>query len=144
MMLSILVLAATLFGHMLKFITTLPIWILVLTSCSLLGDGTNTFVKESSNKIRDKKAVLFLRQAGATVGDSYQVSIMDNNDEFDKSEVGNTFTVDTNHGETWLNSNSISFIWLRNDTLQIEYDKKLRTFVQERIVNGVYILYKAK
>jgi hypothetical protein len=129
---------------MLKLTTALLIWTLALTSCSLLGDGTNTFVKESSNKIRNKKAVLFLRQAGATVGDSYQVSIMDNSDEFDKSEVGNTFTVDTNHGETWLNSNSINFIWLRNDTLQIDYDKKLRTFIQERRVNGVSILYKAR
>ena len=117
---------------------------LTLTSCSLLGDGENTLIKESPNKRQDKKAVLFLREAGPTVGDSYQVTIADNSDKFDKNDPGNTFTVDTDHGNTWLNSKSINLTWIANDSLQIDYDKNLRTFIQQKNVSGVTIIYVAR
>ncbi len=118
--------------------------IFTFSSCSLLGDGANTLIKESSNKRHYKKAVLFLREAGATVSDSYQVTVMDYSNKFDKSQVGNTFTVDTNHGETWFDSASINFSWLSDDILLIDFDKKLRTFIQEKKVQGVTIIYKPR
>jgi hypothetical protein len=130
---------------MLKFTATIFILTFTLTSCSSLSDtGTNTLIKESSNKRHDKKAILFLKEAGATVADSYQVTVCDNDHTLDKGEVGNTFTVDTNHGETFLDTASINFTWFGNDTLQIEYDKKLRTFIQEKKSQGVTIIYKAR
>ena len=116
----------------------------ILTSCSLLGDGSDTVIKQSINERRDKKAILFLREAGATVSDSYQVTVMDYGNKFDTTEVGNTFTVDTDHGKTWLDSASINFTWRSNDTLQIDYDKKLRTFIQEKKEDGVTIIYKER
>jgi len=65
---------------MLKFTTTIFILTFTLTSCSSLNDtGTNTFIKESSNKQHDKKAILFLKEAVATVADSYQVTVCGNN-----------------------------------------------------------------
>ena len=117
-----------------------------LTSClsSPLSDGSDTIIKESSNERHDKKTILFLRQAGATVGDSYQVTVMGFNNKFDTTSVGNTFTVDTDHNKTSLDSTSINFTWLSNDTLQIDYDKLLRTFIQEQKVAGVTIIYKAR
>lgn len=130
---------------MLKFTTTIFILIFTLSSCSSLIDtGTNTLIKESSNKRDDKKAILFLKEAGATVADSYQVTVCDNDHALDKGEVGNTFTVDTDHGKTWLDSSSINFNWLSSDTLQIDYDKKLRTFIQENKVQGVTLIYRAR
>jgi hypothetical protein len=130
---------------MLKFTTTIFILTFTLTSCSSLNDtGTNTFIKESSNKQHDKKAILFLKEAVATVADSYQVTVCGNNHTLGRGEVGNTFTVDTNHGETFLDTASINFIWFGNDTLQIDYDKKLRAFIQERKVDDVTIDYKAR
>jgi len=109
-----------------------------------MSDGSDTVIKESSNKQHDKKAILFLREAGATVSDSYQVTVMDFNNKFDTTEVGNTFTVDPDHDKTWLDSTSINFTWLSNDTLQIDYDKKLRTFIQEKKVEDVTIIYKSR
>jgi hypothetical protein len=106
--------------------------------------GTNTLIKESSNKRHHKKAILFLKEAGATVTDSYQVTVCDNDHTLDKGEVGNAFTVDTDHGKTWLDSSSINFTWLSSDTLQIDYDKKLRTFIQENKVQEVTLIYKAR
>ena len=87
---------------------------------------------------------MFLKEAGATVSDSYQVTICDNDHTLDNEEVGNTFTVDTNHGETFLDTASINFTWLSNDSLQIDYDKKLRTFIQKKKVKGVTIIYNAR
>jgi hypothetical protein len=59
-------------------------------------------------------------------------------------EVGNTFTVDANHGATWLTDNSINLIWKKKDTLQIVYDKKLRTFIMESKVGNVKVIYKPR
>ena len=133
--------------HNLKLIPTIFILALTfsLTSCFSLGDdtGINTFIKETSNDRHNKKAILFLKEASLS-SDSYQVTVCDNNHKLDKGEVGNTFTVDTNYDSTFLDKKSINFIWLGNDTLQIDYDKKLRTFIQEKKVDDVTIIYKAR
>lgn len=130
---------------MIKFILTSFILAITLASCFSLADdtGLNTFVKESSNGRHDKKAILFLKEASLS-SDSYQVTVCDNNHQLEKGEVGNTFTVDTNYDSTFLDKSSINFTWIGNDTLQIDYDKKLRTFIQEKIVNDVTITYKAR
>lgn len=136
-----------LMGNSLKLIRTIFILTLTLslTSCFSLGEdtGLNTFVKESSNSRHDKKVILFLKES-ALSSDSYQVIVCDNNHKLDKGEVGNTFTVDTNHGETFLGTESINFTWFGNDTLQIAYDKKLRTFIQEKKIDDVVIIYITK
>jgi hypothetical protein len=129
---------------MLKLTKTIFITAFIFSSCIFTDTGTNTLIKESINKTQTKKAILFLKEAGATVADSYQVMMTNNNHKLDKGEVGNTFTVDTNHGDTWLNANSINFTWLNNDTLQIDYDKKLRTFIKENKVDNVTIIYKPR
>ena len=129
---------------MFKLLLTIFPLTFIWTSCSLLGDSSDSVIKESINQHHDKKAILFLREAGATVSDSYQVTVMDYGDKFDTTEVGNVFTVDTDHGKTWLDSASINFTWRSNDTMQIDFDKKLRTFIQEKKVDQVTIIYKGR
>jgi hypothetical protein len=129
---------------MLKFIITLIIC--SFASCSPINDktGTNTLIKESPNPLHNKKAILFLKEAGATVSDSYQVTIADINHLLDNNEVGNTFTVDSNPDSRLLEKTSISFTWLSDNLLQIDYDKKSRTFIQEKYIGGVRIIYYAR
>ncbi|HET9826303.1 MAG TPA: hypothetical protein VFP87_13275 [Chitinophagaceae bacterium] len=129
---------------MLKLAAIIIVLTFTSTSCLPLDRGTNTFIKQSSNKRGDKKAILFLKEAGATVPDSYQVIVCDIDHALDKSEVGNAFTVDTNHGATFLNTASINFTWIGNDTLLVDYDKNLRTFIQEKKVDEVTIIYKPR
>ncbi|MBE7174604.1 MAG: hypothetical protein INR73_28790 [Williamsia sp.] len=118
---------------------------IAFSSCLSLADGHSaTLIKESSNGRHTKKAVLFLLQGGATADNSYQVSMTNYENQFDTTQVGNTFTVDTNHGATGLDSNSIGFSWLGDDTLQIDYDKKLRTFIQQTSIDGITIVYKKR
>jgi hypothetical protein len=116
----------------------------VLNSCLLLGNGSDTLIKESANNEHSKKAVLFLRQAGTTVSDSYQVSVTNYKTEFDTLAVGNAFTVDDDHGKANLKPKSINFNWIADDTLEISYDKNLRTFIQQKTADGVVIVYKTK
>src|ERR1700743_860649 len=117
----------------------------IMSSCfSLLGDGSNILVKESANNKHSKKAVLFLREAGATVANSYQVSITNYKTEFDTVTIGNVFTVDDDHGKANLDPKAINFNWVSDDTIEISYDKDLRTFIQEKNIDGVTIIYKLK
>ena len=130
---------------MIKFQSAFLILLTILTGCfDLSGGGENTLVKECKNARGDKKAILFLKESGAMAGDSYHVSILTTNHDLNRSEIGNTFTMDTNNGKTFLDSNSINLSWLSADTLLIEYDRKLRTFLQKRYVNGTAILYQLK
>ena len=130
-----------------KIIGLLSIFTLitVISSCfSILGDGSNALIKESANNKHSKKAVLFLREAGATVANSYQVSITDYKTEFDTVAVGNVFTVDDDHGKVNLDPKAINFSWISDDTIEINYNKNLRTFIQEKNIDGVTIVYKPK
>lgn len=118
---------------------------LAFTSCfDLLGEGSNTLVSQKANAARTKKAWLFLRGAGATVADSYQLSITDYDQPFDTSAVGNTFTCDDNHGKSKLDSAAVQFSWKNDSTLAIDYDSTLRTFIRNDRTDFVKIVYIAR
>jgi len=119
------------------------LWLIVaLSGCLDLGDSTNSLIKDMPNIAHTKKAILFLKEAGATVANSYQLSVVDYDKEFDKSTNGNTFIVDDDHGSAWLNPKWVELTWKTNDTLLIIYNKKLRTFLQHSKVEGVVIIYR--
>jgi hypothetical protein len=129
---------------MIKFILTF-ITALVLTSCfNLFGSGANSLIKESYNQQSGRKAILFLKEGNATLDNSLQVSVVGYDYELEKNVVGNAFTVDSDHNKAPQDSSSINFVWLTNDSLRIDFDKRLRTFIQNSYVNGVTIIYHAK
>jgi len=116
-----------------------------LTSCfDIFGDPKTTVIETLSNHDKPKKAVLLQSNGDATVDLSYQVSIVEQDYSFSGNELGNTFTVDRNHGATGLDTSSINFKWLSRDTLQVDYDEKLRTFIQQKNINEVTIIYKPR
>lgn len=110
----------------------------------LFEPGPATFVKKTYNPSKTKQAILFIKGGNATESDSWQVSIKNADDELDKTEVGNTFTTDGNHGKIVLDSTSISFTWKTDNSLLITYDKRLRTFTQITNIDGVGVSYTAK
>jgi hypothetical protein len=117
---------------------------LFLTGCNLAGDSTNTILKEIPNQNQSKKVILFFKEGGATVGNSYQLTISDIGYNLKESEAGNVFTVDDNHGNTNLDSSSIFLSWITNDSLRVTYNQNLRTFIQEAKVNGVNVIYSPR
>jgi hypothetical protein len=107
----------------------------------MFDSGPNTILKESYNSLQSKKAILFLKGGNATTDNSLQVTIGDYTYELGEKEVGNIFTTDSDHNKTNLDSSSINFKWITNDSLVIDFDSSLRTFIQKDRVEDVYIMY---
>ena len=128
-----------------KLITKIFFLLFLISSCNLdLGTGDSTTLKQVANNSKTKKAVLLENSGNATVDNSLQVSVVDYNYQVSNKDLGNVFIVDRDHGKTILDSVSIGFTWTSQDTLQIDYDKKLRTFTQENSINGVTIICKPR
>lgn len=107
----------------------------------LIPPGPATLVISVSNPAKTKQAILFIKGGDATSDDSYQISVKAAGDKLDEVEVGNAFTCDDNHGAARADSNTIKLTWLTNDKLQIKYEKHVRTFIQEKEVEGIKVSY---
>ena len=118
--------------------------LIISARCLELGTGKSVLLRETSNEIKSRKAILLDNGGNATTDNSLQVSVLNYGAKVSDTELGNTFTVDSNHGAAKQDTSSIEFRWLANDTLQITYDQKLRTFIQRKNVNGVTVLYQPK
>lgn len=126
------------------FLVILMFSALFISCFHLFDGGPTTTINAVFNPSKTKQAILFIKGGNATESDSYQVSIKDADDNLGKTEVGNTFIVDSNHGTTPLNSASITLKWVSDNDLNISYDKKLRTFIQMKVVSGVIVIYQPR
>jgi len=117
---------------------------IVVIRMEIFSSGTCMVVREAWNTGASRKAVLFLVQAHTTVADSYQVSIMDATESPEDGDRGNVFIVDGDHGSVSLDSTAIDLRWRGGDTLQITYDRRLRTFAMNDLVDGVVVVYTSK
>ncbi len=108
---------------------------IIIYSCNY--ESSNKIVNEISNK-NGMKAVIFYKPGDATVPDSYQISLLSNNDQLAKHDIGNAFTCKDN-GEA-----TVSIKWIAKDSVLMEYIKSTTTYIKETKVKGVNILYKEK
>ena len=123
----------------------LSLFIMIFPSClNLAGDSENISIRTAYSPAKNEKAVLFTKEAGATGGISYQISIVEKDHVLKKDDRGNVLIVDGNHGARNLDSTSINFGWSGSDSLLIDYDKTLRIFTQERRIGGVVIIYRPR
>jgi hypothetical protein len=106
------------------------------------GGGSNTLINQIPSPDGTLKALFFGRTGGATVGDSYRISIVPTADTLDQADLGNTFVFDDNHGAARLFVDSVTVRWRSRDTLEITYGDKLRTFAQEKKIGNVVVVYK--
>lgn len=121
----------------------LTLIVLVSSGCFQLFDpGPSTVVLTVFNPAKNQQAILFLKGGNATSGDSMQVSIKDGDEVLGDTEVGNVLTVDNAHVGVALDTNAIKLKWLDNNKLEIDYNKKLRTFIKVDKYNNNLILYK--
>ena len=78
----------------------------------------------------EKVAYVFERSCGATTGFSPQLSILNNENEF-QNESGNTFRSDK----------EFSIEWLGEKNLKVNYDKSSETSEMDKRVNGIKVEY---
>jgi hypothetical protein len=86
------------------------------------------------------KAVLFVRDAGATTGYSYQVSVINKNQNVGK-KPGNIFICEY---DQWDKTN-IDVSWISNNKIQISYfDKGIHIFKNVESIKDVKVEYIKK
>lgn len=122
---------------MMLIIISIPV-ILLITGKYMLGflfEGMcgNDMKQIISSPNGEKIAYVFERSCGATTGISPQLSILDQNDDFE-NKSGNTFRSDT----------TFSIEWVGEKDLQVIYDKSSEIFEMDKKVNGVRIIYVGK
>ena len=115
--------------------------VLIFSSCIDLTDSRNEIIKQETSGNGEKKCILFIKSGGATVVDSYQISMLLSNDKLKDSDVGNIFIADNYNYSISNDTSKVNFIWLSNDTLKISFDKSLRVFITKTKVSDVTIIY---
>lgn len=101
----------------------------------------NTLLCEATSPNRDKRAVVFERDCGATTGFSDHVTILAARQHL-PNEGGNAFIVDDGHGS--VPRRGVEVQWQSSDRLVISYPASARIFRQELRVNGVTVIYQSK
>ncbi|OCA92599.1 hypothetical protein [Pseudobacillus wudalianchiensis] len=98
---------------------------------TLFGDMCgNKIVQKLPSPNGDKVAYIFQRDCGATTGTSYQLSIL-NSDEELPNKSGNAFVSD----------NQFQIKWITNDKLRVNYNKSSETYEMDKSVGWTKIEY---
>ena len=130
------------------------LFIVFIIILATLGFLVNSFLKsgcgikkylEIYSPNKEQKAVVFEYDCGATTDFATHISILDGDEILEKTDSGNLFIADSNHGEANMKGEiiDIKVNWKNNDTLIIDYDKRARIFKNKPSKSGVNIIYKS-
>ncbi len=128
------------FRNIICSLTTLAL----LNACNIVGGSKNVIITQDCNPNRTLKAALFMNLGDATLDYSIHLSVINCKDDLNSIEAGNIFVADSDHNKMTINSSYITFKWQSSDTLQINYDNRLRIFKQQAKFQDVIIIYKKK
>jgi hypothetical protein len=115
--------------------------LVILQSCIDIANSENEIVKQRRDYKNIRNCILFIKNGGATVGDSYQISILSFQDKLSDSDTGNIFVADDRNGSISSDTSRINFEWIGLDTLNINFDKSLRVFKMKTKASDVTIIY---
>jgi len=105
----------------------------------------NESVGEHTSPDGKYKAVLFVRDCGATTGFSTQVSLLRSNQNL-KNESGNLFIADTDHGKIPSDPKGgleVRIVWKGSKDFYIFHHESARVFKAEKKVKGINVEYKS-
>jgi hypothetical protein len=108
---------------------------------NLLWNDKNTVIKETPNTLESLKLTLFIKEGGATVGNSYQISALPVDAGINDSDIGNLFVADAHDGPISEDTSRVTFHWVGNDTAVVSFDQKLRVFKKETKIGSLVIIY---
>ncbi|KRF58841.1 hypothetical protein ASG99_27280 [Bacillus sp. Soil768D1] len=100
----------------------------------LFGDMCgNEIVQKLASPSGDKVAYIFQRDCGATIEASYQLSLIDSEEEL-PNKSGNTFVSD----------NEFQVKWINNKKLRVNYKNSSETYEMDKRVDWTKIEYVGK
>ncbi|HEY9049494.1 MAG TPA: hypothetical protein VIN08_26530 [Ohtaekwangia sp.] len=105
----------------------------------------NQMVKELTSPDGKYKAVVFIRDCGATTGFSTQVSILDNTTALDNDMAGNILVMSDHASEGRMFAEGgarVNIAWINNRKLRIQYDPRTETYEQKTEWNDTEIVYE--
>jgi hypothetical protein len=116
-------------------------WLLTLSLAGCVC--SNRVIEEVASPDDKRKAVIFMRDCGATSGANTQVSILSNRFAM-LVGGGNVFIADHNHGRASTGrygGPAVSVSWIDNQHLEIRFDPRARVFLKETAMSKVSIRY---
>jgi hypothetical protein len=116
-------------------------FLFIFNSCIELSDNKNEIIFETTDYNSARNSILFIKSGGATVGDSYQISVLPYQDKLKDSDTGNVFIADDHDGSISNDTSRVNVRWLGYDTLKISFDKSLRVFKMNTKAKNVIIIY---
>jgi hypothetical protein len=111
----------------------------------LISPCKNELIGEHPSPDGKYKAVLFVRDCGATTGFSTQVSLLRSNAQL-KNGSGNLFIADTDHGKIPSGQKGgpeVRIVWEGSKDIYIVHHENARVFKAEKKVNGINVNYKS-
>lgn len=112
-------------------------------SCIDITDNKNEIIKQRTDNESLMNCILFIKSGGATVGDSYQISIIPYQKKLSTSQIGNVFIADDHDGGIISDTSRVNFRWVTVDTLKISFDKRLRIFKMTTKTKDATIIYES-
>jgi hypothetical protein len=106
-----------------------------VSGCSGLFPCENAIVSEPMRPGGPYRAVVFLRDCGATTGWSTRVSLLDIK-RFSNSEVGNVFVGEGGQPP----SPGVSVRWVDRDTLEVSYEPSMQVLHSKSTWEGIGII----
>ena len=118
---------------------------MIIAPAYFISPCENELVGEHPSPDGQYKAVLFVRDCGATTGFSTQVSLL-RSDELVKNGSGNLFIADTDHGKIPSDPKGgleVRIVWKGSKDFYIFHHESARVFKSEKKVNGINVEYKS-
>lgn len=103
----------------------------------------NSIISEIVSPSKDLKAVIFVRDCGATTGFVTHLSII-KSDEKTLDGVGNTFIADTDHGrapESAAGGPAIEISCTNQTHMVVTHHQSVRIFSSQNEIHGIHIKY---
>jgi hypothetical protein len=104
----------------------------------------NNLISETPSPNKQIKAVIYERDCGATADFSTQISVLPINRLLPRSESGNLFIADTNHGEAPNGSKGgpeVRIQWRGDKVLSVAYHKAARVFLERSKTHNITVIY---
>ena len=104
----------------------------------------NEIVEEIKSPDKRLKAIIFIRDCGATTGYSTQLSIIEDEDKLENG-AGNTLILSDKFGDGLSFDNGgakVKAVWTSENSMTIYFDNKIEFTKQEEEIEGIKITYE--
>jgi len=105
----------------------------------------NQIVTEQVSPNKKYKAVVYVRDCGATTGFSTQVSILRNNKKLRDDESGNVLTLSDHYYGQYKNyygGAEVKVMWITNNKLLVHFDSKAEAGIKKNKIDGIEVAYE--